>query len=86
MVSRMAHKHANFFERYKYTFFSFKLNVGHSKGEGYEKMRDAIKKKMLKKGISPAKADKEAKRIAAATWNKKHPKSPVTNKPHKKRR
>ena len=30
-------------------------------------------------------ADKEAKRIAAATWNKKHPKSPVTNKSHKKK-
>ncbi len=35
--------------------------------KGYEKMRDAIKKKMLKKGVSPTKADKEAKRIAAAT-------------------
>ena len=52
--------------------------------KGYEKMRNAIKKKMLKKGVSLAKADKEAKRIAAATWNKKHPKSPVTGKHHKK--
>ena len=54
--------------------------------KGYEKMRDAIKEDLLKKGMSREKADKEAKRIAAATWNKKHPKSPVTNKPHKKRR
>ena len=53
--------------------------------KGYEKMRDALKKKMLQKGLTPAKADKEAKRIAAATWNKKHPKSPVTNKSHKKK-
>lgn len=54
--------------------------------KGYEKMRDAIKEDLLKKGMSREKADKEAKRIAAATWNKKHPKSPVTNKSHKKRR
>jgi len=53
--------------------------------KGYEKMRDALKKKMLQKGLTPAKADKEAKRIAAATWNKKHPKNPVTSKPHKKK-
>lgn len=53
--------------------------------KGYEKMRDALKKKMLQKGLTPAKADKEAKRIAAATWNKKHPKNPVTGKPHKKK-
>ena len=53
--------------------------------KGYKKMRDSIKKKMLKKGVSPTKADKEAKRIAAATWNKKHPNNPVTSKPHKKK-
>jgi hypothetical protein len=29
-------------------------------------------------------ADKEAKRIAAATWNKKHPDNPVPRK-HKKK-
>ena len=33
-----------------------------------------------------AAADKEAKRIAAATWNKHHPDNPVTNKPHKKKK
>jgi len=54
--------------------------------KGYEKMRDAIKEDLIKKGMSREKADKEAKKIAAATWNKKHPKSPVTNKSHKKRR
>ena len=39
--------------------------------KGYEKMRNSIRKRMLQKGLTPAKADKEAKRIAAATWNKK---------------
>ena len=33
-----------------------------------------------------AEAEKEAKRIAAATWNKHHPNNPVTNKPHKKKK
>jgi hypothetical protein len=48
--------------------------------KGYEKMRDAIKKDLIKKGKSPTEAEKEAKRIAAATWNKRHPKNPVTRK------
>ena len=54
--------------------------------KGYEKMRDAIKEDLIKKGMSREKADKEAKKIAAATWNKKHPDKPVTNKTHKKRK
>jgi len=53
--------------------------------KGYEKMRNAIKEDLIKKGMSREKADKEAKRIAAATWNKNHPKNPVTSKPHKKK-
>jgi len=53
--------------------------------KGYEKMRNSIRKRMLQKGLTPAKADKEAKRIAAAAWNKNHPKNPVTSKPHKKK-
>lgn len=48
--------------------------------KGYEKMRDAIKEDLIKKGMSREKADKEAKRIAAATWNKHHSKNPVTRK------
>jgi hypothetical protein len=52
--------------------------------KGYEKMRDAIKEDLLRKGMSREKADKEAKRIAAATWNKKHPDNPVPRK-HKKK-
>lgn len=54
--------------------------------KGYEKMRDAIKKDLVKKGKSPEVAKKEAKRIAAATWNKHHPDNPITNKPHKKKK
>ena len=57
--------------------------------KGYEKCGDAIKEDLLKKGMSREKADKEAKRIAAAfrylnTWNKKHPDNPATRK-HKKK-
>jgi glycerol-3-phosphate O-acyltransferase len=54
--------------------------------KGYEKMRDSIKANLKAKGISEEKADKEAKKIAAATWNKHHPDNPVTNKPHKKKK
>lgn len=42
---------------------------------GYEKMRDAFKRK----GMS----DKGAKRKAARIWNAEHPDNPVTRK-HKK--
>lgn len=42
--------------------------------EGYEKLRDALKRK--------GKSDEEAKRMAAAIWNKHHKDNPVTNKPH----
>jgi hypothetical protein len=54
--------------------------------KGYEKRRDAIKRNLKKKGVSEERADKEAKRIAAATWNKEHPNNPVTNKPHRSRK
>jgi hypothetical protein len=43
----------------------------------YEKMRDKFKKE----GMS----DKAAKQKAARIYNSKHPKSPVTNKKHKKK-
>jgi hypothetical protein len=42
--------------------------------EGYERLRDALKRK--------GKSDEEAKRLAAAIWNKHHKDNPVTNKPH----
>lgn len=42
--------------------------------EGYEKMRDAFKRK----GMS----DQTAKRKAAKIWNSKHPSRPVTRKKH----
>lgn len=54
--------------------------------KGYEKRRDAIKRDLKKKGVPEERADKEAKRIAAATWNRDHPKNPVTNKPSKKKK
>jgi hypothetical protein len=54
--------------------------------KGYEKRRDAIKVNLKKKGVSEERADKEAKRIAAATWNKEHPENPVTRKSHKKKK
>lgn len=41
---------------------------------GYEKLRDALKRK--------GKSDEDAKRLAAAIWNKHHKDDPVTNKPH----
>ena len=46
----------------------------------YERIRDSLKRR--------GKSDKEAKRIAAATYNKqrKPGQKPVTNKPHAKRR
>jgi len=43
--------------------------------KGYEKMRDAFKRK----GMS----DKAAKAKAARIWNSKHKKNPVTRKKHK---
>lgn len=41
---------------------------------GYERLRDALKRQ--------GKSDEEAKRLAAAIWNKRHKDDPVTNKPH----
>jgi hypothetical protein len=41
---------------------------------GYEKLRDALKRR--------GKSDEDAKRLAAAIWNKHHKDDPVTNKPH----
>lgn len=40
--------------------------------EGYEKMRDAFKRRGMK--------DKAAKKKAARIWNAKHKKNPVTRK------
>jgi hypothetical protein len=42
--------------------------------EGYERLRDALKRK--------GKSDEEAKSMAAAIWNSKHKDNPVTNKKH----
>lgn len=46
--------------------------------QGYIEMRDAIKKQLIKRGMSEKEADKRAKSIASAMWNKKHPNNPVT--------
>lgn len=43
--------------------------------EGYERLRDALKRQ--------GKSDEDAKQLAAAIWNKHHKDNPVTNKPHK---
>lgn len=43
----------------------------------YEAVRDSEYQRLLKKGVKPAAAMKQAKRIAAGYWNKHNPGNPI---------